>query len=275
MKTAGAVLFWLFLFLPTVCPCQQQSITQFFPLADSMAYFPPIDQKRVILCQKRVDSWYVSFVGMRTESKVLLAVVTPKKLLSPDSISMTVAFNGYVPNTGKVPTWGYVYDRNADGNIDYMALVGGAAPFKPDDFPDFFPRRKEYLMREHLEYVIRNSKLIFNHWADDNYDGILDAVVHIEMDSVRDWVEQRLVIRSTNFDSTFDDAWAFYNSMNEQHGEVSVSANRIPFHSLEKPNDFMTWKRFQDKTGVLQLLNRAAKACQLTPESFSHPENRE
>lgn len=275
MKTARHFLLGVLLIIPSTCWCQDYPITQFYQIADSIANFPPIDQRRAILCQKKIDRWNVSFVGLKTESKALLVVVTQKRLMSPDSISMTVAFNGYTPSTGIVPTWGYVFDRNEDGKIDYMALVSGAVPFKPADFPEFFPRRKEPLLREHLEYFVQHCKLIFTHWADDNYDGTIDALVHVDMDSVRDWVEQRLVIRSTKFDTTFDDVWAFYDRMSEQHGEIPFTADRVPFHSLEQPNDAITWKKFQEKSGILYLLNRAAKSCHLTAESFSHPEKRE
>jgi len=205
----------------------------------------------------------------------MIAVVTAKRFDHPDSIALTVAFNGYRPSTGKVPTWGYIYDRNGDGKIDYMALVSGAGAFKSNDFPEHYPLRKQPFTRSELEYFVAHCSLIFNHWADDNFDGDLDAVVHVDMDSVRDWVERHIVVRTTKFDHAFDDAWAFHNSIDDEPEQLFYTPERVPFHSLEKPKDEITWKMFQDKSAILQLLNRAVKACSLKADSFFHPEVKE
>jgi len=254
---------------------QKNSIEQFYPLADSVASYPPVEDKLTILCQKKIDQYYVSFIRTTLLNKALMVVVTPARFNEPDSISLTVGFNGYKPTTGKVTTWGYVFDRNFDGKIDYMALMSGAAPFKSADFPARYPLRKEYFSKGQLEYFINHSKLIFNHWADDNYDGMVDAVVHIDMDSTRDWVERRFLARSKAFNGSFDDVWGFRESIGEDHEEIPYRSDGIPFHSLTNVHDTMTRKMFDAKSGILQLLNKAAKACRLTADKFVHPERKD
>ena len=266
----GLILGWV-----AICWGQQYPIDKYFPIADSITTFPPTGEPLVILCQKKIDRYYVSFVGLRREAKARIVVVTAKRFTEPDSISLAVAFNGYRPSTGTVPTWGYIYDRNEDGKIDYLALLSGAAAFKGADFPENYPRRKEYFTREQLEYFVGHCRLIFNHWADDNYDGILDAVIHIDMDSTRDWVDRRLIARSKMFNRMFDDVWGFYETTSEEPQQISFTGDGVPLHSLTNQHDTLTWKMFDEKSGILQLLNRAANACNLTAEKFIHPEKKE
>src|SRR5206468_2254770 len=148
----------------------------------------------------------------------------------------------------------------------------GAAAFKSEDTTMYIPLRNQSFTREQLEYFVGHCKLIFNHWADDNFDGNLDAVVHVDMDSVRDWVERSILARSTTFDEAFDDVWAFHNSIYANPEQLPYTADGVPFRSPEKRNDELTWKKFREKSGILHLLNRAVKACELKASQFVHPE---
>lgn len=269
----GAALFSLLVGVP--CLGQQLPINKFYHIADSVASYPPADQHLVIMCQKKIDRYYVSFLSLKSELKARIAVVTIEPFTEPDSIGLTVSFNSYRPSTGKVNTWGYIFDRNGDGRIDYMALLGGAAAFKTADFPENYPRRNGYFTRNQLEYFVEHCRLIFNHWADDNDDGLVDAVVHVDMDSTRDWVDRHLLVRSKAFNRSFDDAWGFYDSPDETPQATPFTAESVPFHSLTNVHDAITWRMFDEKSGILQLFNRAAEECGLTPDKFIHPERTE
>ena len=268
-----AVLFLGMLALDAATLCgQTKSIVEYYPIADSICRFPPMDKQLAIICQKKVQGWYVNFVGVKGMAQVLLATVTKQQLQDVKDISLTVGFDGSKPTTGKIGTWGYVYDRNKDGNIDYLALVGGATPFKTKDFPADFPKRGKGLTRPELEYFIAHCQLLFNHWADDNFDDTLDAVVQTEIDSVRDWVERFIVARSTTFKYAFDDVWAFRDSIKSDRDQVNHNVSSVPFSSFDNARDEITWRTFGTRTGILQLLNSVAKACRLTEKNFIHPE---
>ena len=248
---------------------RQTSIVDFYPHADSVCRFPPIEKGLTIVCQKRLARRYVSFIGLEGDTRVLLAAVTIKPLTDPrKSISLLVDFDGMKPNPGKTSTWAYVYDRNADGAIDYLALVGGAAAHKPDNFPENFPEHDKVMSFEQADYFVGHCRIVFNHWADDNYDGTLDAAVQIDMDSVRDWVDREIVVRSSGFDGRYDDVWAFRGGMGEERDSVEHTPGSVPFHPIGKPRDEIGPAAFTEKTNILRLLNQAAKECGLGAANF-------
>jgi len=254
---------------------QYKSIVDFFPHVDSLTIFPPVGKGLTILCQKRIAQRYVSFVGIKGKDKVLLVAVTLQRLTDVQkSISLIVQFDetkrGINPNPGKVSTWGFVFDRNGDGKIDYMALVGGAAAFKKEDLPENYPLLNQPSSFEHMELLVSHCKIVFNHWADDNFDDTLDALIHIDLDPRRDWVERRMVIRSTKFNNKFDDVWAFRNSMTEEYDTVSHTSQSVPYHPIGKPTDEITKETLMDKTRIMLLIHRAAEQCGLKKEQFMY-----
>jgi hypothetical protein len=252
---------------------QEKSIVDFYPHADSVCQFPPIGKDLVIVCQKKLSRRYVTFVGLQGERRVLLAAVTVKPLPDPrKSISLSVNFEGINPTAGKISTWGYVYDRNRDGAIDYLALVGGAAAYKPPDFYETTPERSQAMTEDQADYYVGHCRIVFNHWADDNNDGVLDAAIQIDMDPDRDWVDHQIVVRSTNFDGEFDDVWGFRWEMGVDRDSVDHSLTSVPYHPIGKPKAaIIDAAAFNERTGILRLLNQAAKECGLTRENF-YPE---
>jgi hypothetical protein len=254
---------------------QLKPIEQFYPFVDSLCLYPPVDKQLEIVCQKKIDRWYITFVGVKGEKKALLAAATFEPIADPKAISLTVDFDGAKATTGKVPTWGYVFDRNSDGRIDYLALVEGAAPFKDDDFPQNFPLRQQPLSNKDLEYYVGRSRLVFNHFADDNYDNYIDALVHIDLDPKRDWVERHVFARSTKFNNKFDEAWAFTRAITEPHQRLAFTPDAVPVHPLDNPNSELTAMTLGERTAIMRLFDRAAKACNLTGANFTHPERRD
>ena len=251
---------------------QNYSIIDYYHFADSISTFPPVDQE-LSLASKKIDNWYVTFVGIKGQPKVLFAAVTLEPITDPKSISLTIQFTeGMKPSVGKISTWGYVFDRNRDGKIDYMALLGGGAPFEENDFPKDYPTRVSMMSQSQLEYYISHCKLAFNHWADDNYDGNIDAVVHVDLDPLRDWINRHIVIRSTTFGSTFNDVWAFRENLAGRHDSVSHKRKSVPYISLARRTETLTSKTLAEQTAILNLLNRAAKELKFTEENFDHPE---
>lgn len=258
----------------------QENIVNFYRIVDSLANYPEIQQPIDTICQVKIPQYttknvggktvrdttkfYVSFLGYKGQKQVFIAALTLKPLEKPNSdILRIVDFDDTSPRLGKVSTWGYVFDRNNDGKIDYMALVDGAAPFKDDQVPPDFPVRGQKLTLPQLELYMTKCKIIFNHWADENFDGKIDAVIHTDMDSVRDWVDRRIIIQCTKYDGNFDKVWAFKYSPTEEKIELKYSKTSVPYRPLGKLSGEITPAMLEEKTAILNLLNRAASQCDI------------
>jgi len=250
---------------------QRADLLDMFPHVDSLIRYPRLERLLTIICQKDVDGKYVTFVGLKGSDRVLLAAITLEPITDvAKSIFLFARFEGVKPSVGKVSTWGYVLDRNHDGKIDYMALLAGAGPIEEDDFPDNFPKRGTPLSRGNLEFYVGHCSLFFDHWADDNFDGNLDAVIHHDMDPDRDWVHRQIVIRSTKFDGRFDTVWSFRRTPGDlEDNSVGYTRKWVPYYPVgsTKPSE-ITRKTFLEQTELLRLLNRAAKVCGLTARNF-------
>ncbi len=256
------------LFVILNCAAQEnRNIIDFYPIADSISEYPEINVSLDVLCQKKISNVYVTLLSYKGQKKIYMAAVTNEKIENPNKeINRILDFNGPVPKLGKVSTWGYVFDRNNDGKIDYMALVDGAAPFLDDKIPEDYPVRGQKLSMLNLELYVSHCKIIFNHWADDNYDGKIDAVVHVESDNLRDWIKRRIVARCTKFNDTFDDVWAFGKKITEKHDSVSHTSKYVIYRPLGQISGFITKETFREKTDILDLLNRAAAICNIVKE---------
>src|SRR5574341_1046434 len=129
-------------------------------------------------------------------------------------------------DTVKIIEWGYVFDRNKDGKIDYLAYLAAAIPIKPQKiFPSDFPKGED--LADHFVALINEYRqkpeyfhmfwlclrLVFDHMADDNFDGKIDGTVIEAMDSERYWVDRWMALRSTRFDEKLDTCWQFKDSI--------------------------------------------------------------
>ncbi len=266
---AAATIAALFL-CATHAQAQRSSIIDFYPYADSIAAYPAVDKQMKVICSHKLEDKYVTFIGFRGDSVARIVAVT----LSPitdvkKEISLIVDFDGIRPIVGKISTWGYMYDRNGDGKIDYLALVGGAAAFKGADFPDDFPKRQQPLSRQQVDYFLGECRIIFNHLADDNYDGKIDAMVQVDMDAERDWVERKLLVRSTSFDSTFDDVRAFRTSLDDAVDTIQHAPHAVPYRPVAKSPDFIDERMFESRTAILALINHAIVLCKLNSDHLA------
>ena len=244
-------------------------LLEFYSHADSVSKFAPSEDTLRVIKTKVIDGNYVTFIGYKGSPQVRIAAVTktPIKNVNKD-IALTVQFRGISPLPGTVTTWGYIYDRNLDGKVDYMALLGGAAPFEKGEMPDDYPPRKVELTMEQKEFLVNHCQLVFNHWADDNYDGKLDGLIHIDMDPVRDWVMDQIVVMSSNYDGKLDTVWAFQNKLDNRSEGVAHKKNRIPYRPIDKDSDEITPETFAQTTHWLTVINRAAKAAGLKSGDF-------
>jgi hypothetical protein len=247
----------------------QTGILDFYRYADSVSQAPPMINELVILGQKKLMNRYVTVIGTPEDKGVLIAAVTLKPIKDiTQELSLSVRFRKTVPNVGPTSTWGYIFDRNHDGKVDYMALLGGAAGFKDESFDEKFPEKKSALMGNQMEYFLSHCRLVFNHWADDNFDDTLDAVIHIDMDPGRDFVDKQIVVRSTKFDRKFDDVWAFRLETTLPPDSVLHTATSVAYHPIGKSSDFISSATLDDKSGILRLINGAIKKMKLSAKNF-------
>ena len=256
------------LFILTSTPSSgQHTVLAFYPHVDSLIQFPPLQDSLAVMCQKKIGRLYVTLVRIKGSENTWITVVTsrPEKDLAK-KLSLTVQFDNAHPSVGAVSAWGYIFDRNGDGKIDYMALLGGAAPVKSDDFPVDFPYRGKPLTKANVGMIVSHAALLFNHWADDNHDDTLDALIQVDMDPLRDWMQRHLVIRSTAFDGRFDDVWGFLGKIGGDRDSVDRTEHGVPYNPVGKTQpEEITRKDFQEKTAVLQMINQAFKLCKLKP----------
>jgi len=106
--------------------------------------------------------------------------------------------------------WAWLWDRNHDGAVDYLAFFLGTELVVPE-LPAGFPRgNSPRLDAAQLDFVLHNMRRTFYHAADDNFDGAADAAVYPLRDAETwIWVRGAFFLRSTHFDGKVDDDWAF------------------------------------------------------------------
>lgn len=243
---------------------QNNTILGYYAWVDSVTSFPPLDKEPYIVCRREIAGNFVTFVGFKGDNLVRIVAVTRKPISDlKKEISLTVEFDGPRPTPGKVTTWGYIFDRNNDGKVDYMALVGGAAAFEGDDFSEEYPTRGGPLSTEQIDYFVGHCKIIFNHFTDDNYDGRVDAIVQADMDPKRDWVKQQLFVRSTAYNDTFDDVRSFRGSPDKSPVVIKASSSGVPYHPVGQSPSVINTKTLDDKSAILNLVNSALESCNI------------
>ncbi len=122
------------------------------------------------------------------------------------------------------------------------------------------------MTKDDVGTIVSHAALLFNHWADDNYDDTLDAVIQADMDPLRDWLQRHLVIRSTRFDHRFDEVWGFLGQIAGDRDSVDHTELSVPYYPVGKTEPGqVTEKDFHEKTTVLGMINHAFRLCKLTP----------
>jgi hypothetical protein len=267
-----AATFFVLFFVFSNSSLAQLPLLEAYPFMDSVNRYPVREDSLVVLCKKKISERHITFVGVRGLDSVLLVAVTLEPIANvKKDISLTVQFQGINPKPGKVETWGYVYDRNHDGKIDYLSLLSGAAPFWADDMPDYFPERGMSMDMDQMELFVSHADLVFNHWSDDNYDGKLDGVIHVDMFEERDWVKRRLMVRSSKFNDEYDDITAFRKRPGDLEDTIEVNDTGVPYIPIGKPKEEINKIMFDEKTAILELLNKAVAECKLTKKLRGMP----
>ena len=253
-------------------PSPPPDILSFYATAVSVTESPPRMSTLSVLCHTMLPSRVsnqsdiYSFIGGR-DKKVLLAARSTQELTNlGEAISLKDLVSGHTKGPGAVQ-WAYVFDRNRDGKIDYIAFPEGFSPVEPKDFPSDFPKQLGNFTPQQAQYLRSILKVVFYHYADDAFRGEITAVVVDALDRESDYlVAGGQLVRSSRFDGVLDECWFFSGEIGRKSGDCERSGEGYRTRSFTVtaigPNDMASFSKF------LSVLNEAAGACGLTAESF-------
>jgi len=222
---------------------------------------------------------HITFVG-GPDKKVVLVIFSDKRVEDLSRvITLKPVFVQLSEDTPPVATarasreatldWAYVYDRNGDGRIDYIAYLFAVLPVKPDDFPSDYPKGGKITSVEQIELVYTNSRLIFGHYADDNFDGATDAVVAAVLDPDRyPWVEQFGVLRSKQVDGNIDETWTFKKNITQRTGTVAKRGKKYILQNAPDAEIQTREELFDFGTKIMKSINDFGRKCGLKKGDF-------
>lgn len=180
------------------------------------------------------------------------------------ALEKVISFGG---EPGRTLSWGWLYDRNGDGWVDYFTLADGAMPVISEKIAHLVPRKPgvkrgdplKIESTQELALLLDNVQLVFTHHADDNFDGRSDAVVaalwHPENPA---WIYRYGVLRSRAFTPVIDEDWSFVShigtkagSVPRENGQFQVSFFREGARALETSSQ------------LLAAINDGIRACRI------------
>lgn len=178
-------------------------------------------------------------------------------------LEKVISFGG---QPGRSLSWGFLYDRNGDGWVDYFVSLDGAQAGKTDEIAGLIPKKPgakrgepiKINSKEELELMIKHSRLVFTHHADDNFDGKSDGVVAGLWDLENPiWIYGNGVLRSRVFTQVVDEDWRFVTDIGTRAGPVPRTPEgfEVSFFSGERP--------LEASSQLLDAVNRGISACRI------------
>jgi len=253
------------------------NIDTFYLPVEKQSQSPPSEESLKKLCEVRTDKGkYFNYITVDNNKALMYAITDePMKLASESVYLYTRYFKGHKPGMilrvsawkkGVTPDWAYIFDRNHDGRIDYLAFMGGPTPVAPIDHEGVLPNIRETMKYEQYKIVLFNQPLGFWHVADDNHDGKADGLAMRAYDEKNGWSYGWVVVKSTKFDSKLDRCMYYSeHDMNDVHtckralfgGKYVVPEKyKAPSISIDAANE------------LLSIANKAASKCELKAASF-------
>ncbi|SDP81894.1 hypothetical protein [Desulforhopalus singaporensis] len=258
-----AVLVFL-LFLLVGCAQQHTINNELFPKTEviSELLLPDIELK--IVCQKQKDSVYVSYIGDE-KGKILLVVFTHEKFKEPRKNIYAGTTSGGLP-PGATLNWGYVFDRNHDGKVDYLSFLDGGNVVVPDGWQGDLPNLNKAITAEELKFIMANMRLVFWHMVDDNFDGFPDRVIVSLRNIDNGLIDGLMDARDSDFDGNFDFCKSYQGNFSYENGDCIKSENGYKVQGKQisglqevPPNS---------KPSFYRIMNEVADECNLSDDSY-------
>ncbi|HSQ59307.1 MAG TPA: hypothetical protein VLT84_02545 [Acidobacteriota bacterium] len=246
-------------------------IESFYPQASARTGFLIEPTTLVIAAQEEQDGHNVALMGTDPKKPFLFSM-TPFYLLHPD---VQLAFERRTiskefPNPST--NWGYVFDRNGDGKVDYLCFHAGQMPVKGPDFPADFPKRdadgKLRLKEAHILYLVSRMRGVFFHAADDDFDGRVDGVVLFSVDPSRNWVDGWGLFRDTKPDAGAEVAVLFRDDIAKPTGTPKREADGWSWIGAGGKKTTVGAALFDGWTDILSRVNRTAEKVGFGPGTF-------
>lgn len=224
-----------------------------------------------IVCQKQLPdkiftkegNMFVSFLAGSTK-KIMLVVFSKTSLTDPQS---SIHFGGKFQRGVE---WMFVFDRDRDGRVDYILWPVGVSPYVEGTPPPGFPMRTGHataMSREQFALIRQFARMIFQHWADENFEGKRSAVILEAWDpgglfAVTGWQ----VIRSSRYDGVLDQCWYFTRNIADKIGECERVDQGYKTRTFDAQD--ITPADMVGGSGWFSMINEAAGLCPLTGDSF-------
>ena len=235
------------------------SFVSLYPRAAALTVVPPELARYGIECSVSIAGGY--FTLARTEyGRVALFVFTKKGPVT--DLAKVISFGG---QSDRTLSWGFLYDRNGDGWVDYFVFLDGAQPVKTDEIAGVIPKKPGAKRGEpikigidELMLSIKHSRLVFTHHADDNFDGKSDAVVAALWDPENPlWIYGNGVLRSRALTQEVDENWRFVTDIGIRAGSVPRTPKgfEVSFFSGERP--------LETSSRILDAVNAGVRACRI------------
>lgn len=235
---------------------------------------PPRDPHLRVSCAVRLGGHYVSFVGLEDAPSFIVAF-TKRRLADPSQdiwLKQKYILKRGLPHfIGRDPrrdtatmNWAYVFDRNGDGRVDYLAFLESPMPVWPEGEKGEKPRILGNILGKDYKMAFRNVKMVFWHLADQNFDGRADAVMVPMRDKKTGWIDSLLAAWDANFDGHYGHCSYFEGLLPGRPHACMTSASR--YYAPGK--ELMGLRKVPPGPGLFEQINKAAAECHFGPKAF-------
>ena len=260
---------------PAVAAALPQRVATLYLSVLSMAQSQPAHRPLIRQCQTRIaQDHYVTFLGVRNNRSLIVAF-SRQPLSDPSrDIALAPLFvmkggllqpRAYDPRA-RTPTidWGYIFDTNGDGRVDYLAYLESASPVAPEGSSANLPPLLGTITGKAYKLGMRHTRLVFWQAIDTDFSGRSDLLLAPMKDRRTGWVDSTLLLTGVNRKGEHPHCvWfqgnpgkAMYACQSAGNGFSVAGKQVLGFRTVPPRVDFIT------------RVNVAARQCRLGANSF-------